>query len=209
MAKIFLIDINKGPQTAYAIFSAQKNHGDREILEAQEMIEQQGSRELSVADLASRVAMSNRNFIRRFKAQRATRPSSTSSASASRRPSTPWSPAANAVDTVANRIGYEDVGSFRAIFKRVTGRLTDGVQEALPLLPRVGFRGLATGTGEDRIQLRQASSASSVISVAWTASSSCSTVRGPTMGAVTAGLCRSHASPTTAGFSPIFRQSFS
>ena len=31
MAKIFLIDINKGPQTAYAIFSAQKNHGDARV----------------------------------------------------------------------------------------------------------------------------------------------------------------------------------
>jgi transcriptional regulator GlxA family with amidase domain len=121
MAKIFLIDINKGPQTAYAIFSTQKNHRDREILEAQEMVERQGTRELSVVDLASRVNMSSRNFIRRFKAATGNTPIEYIQRVRIEAAKHALESGSDPVDSVATRIGYEDVGSFRSVFKRVTG----------------------------------------------------------------------------------------
>jgi transcriptional regulator GlxA family with amidase domain len=121
VAKIFLIDINKGPQTAYAIFSTQKNHEDRPILEAQEIIERQGSRELSVADLAGRVAMSTRNFIRRFKAATGNTPIEYIQRVRIESAKHALESGSEPVDLVASRIGYDDVGSFRAVFKRVTG----------------------------------------------------------------------------------------
>ena len=121
MSKIFLIDMNKGPQTAYAIFSTQKNHGDREILEAQEMIERQGSRELSVVELASRVNMSSRNFIRRFKAATGNTPIEYIQRVRIEAAKHALESGSDPVDSVAARIGYDDVGSFRSVFKRVTG----------------------------------------------------------------------------------------
>jgi len=121
MAKIFLIDINKGPQTAYAIFSTQKNHVDRPILEAQEVIEHQGSREMSVADLASRVNMSTRNFIRRFKAATGNTPIEYIQRVRMETAKHALESGSEPVDSVASRIGYEDVGAFRSVFKRVTG----------------------------------------------------------------------------------------
>jgi transcriptional regulator GlxA family with amidase domain len=121
MAKIFLIDINKGPQTAYAIFSTQKNHRDREILEAQEMVERQGTRELSVVELASRVNMSSRNFIRRFKAATGNTPIEYIQRVRIEAAKHALESGSDPVDSVATRIGYDDVGSFRSVFKRVTG----------------------------------------------------------------------------------------
>jgi transcriptional regulator GlxA family with amidase domain len=121
MAKIFLIDINKGPQTAYAIFSTQKNHTDRAILEAQEMIERQSSRELSVVDLAGRVNMSSRNFIRRFKAATGNTPIEYIQRARIEAAKHALESGSDPVDSVATRIGYEDVGSFRSVFKKVTG----------------------------------------------------------------------------------------
>jgi transcriptional regulator GlxA family with amidase domain len=121
MAKIFLIDINKGPQTAYAIFSTQKNHRDREIMEAQEMIERQGTRELSVVELASRVNMSSRNFIRRFKAATGNTPIEYIQRVRIEAAKHALESGSDPVDSVATRIGYDDVGSFRSVFKRVTG----------------------------------------------------------------------------------------
>jgi transcriptional regulator GlxA family with amidase domain len=120
-AKIFLIDINKGPQTAYAIFSAQKNHADRSILDAQDLIEREASRDLTVEELARHVAMSRRNFIRRFKTATGNTPSEyiqrvrVESAKHALEAST------DAVDAIAGRTGYEDAGSFRKVFKRFTG----------------------------------------------------------------------------------------
>jgi hypothetical protein len=38
-SKMFLIDVSKAPQSAYAMLSSQKLHDDRDILHAQELIE--------------------------------------------------------------------------------------------------------------------------------------------------------------------------
>jgi transcriptional regulator GlxA family with amidase domain len=108
VAKVFLIDVNKGPQTAYAIFSTQKNHSDSAILEAQALIERQAGPILSVTDLAAEVAMSRRNFIRRFK-------SATGNTPIEYIQRVRVESAKHALE-----VG-DDAGSFRKIFKRVTG----------------------------------------------------------------------------------------
>ncbi len=121
VAKTFLIDINKGPQTAYAIFSSQKNHGDSAVQEAQELIERDASHELSVAELARRVAMSRRNFIRRFKGATGNTPLEYMQRVRIEAAKHALETGSASVDAIADSTGYEDPGSFRAIFKRVTG----------------------------------------------------------------------------------------
>ena len=66
-SRMFLVDVNKSPQSAYAMFGTQKSHGDEEILRAQDIIEKEIARCPSVEALAHRVAMSRRSFVRRFK----------------------------------------------------------------------------------------------------------------------------------------------
>ncbi len=120
-SKMFLIDVNKAPQGAYAIFSTQKIHGDDEILQAQAMMEGEGARTDSVAQIARKVAMSPRTFVRRFKqatgntpreyAQRARVEVAKRALESSRQP----------LSSVAQRVGYSDVVAFRKIFARFTG----------------------------------------------------------------------------------------
>src|SRR5439155_15432793 len=66
-SRMFLIDPNKSPQGAYAMFSTQKTHGDDRILRAQALIEGELQRAPSVDELARKVAMSRRSFARRFR----------------------------------------------------------------------------------------------------------------------------------------------
>lgn len=66
-SRMFLIDLNKAPQSAYAIFATQRAHGDEEVLRAQGIIESEFARALTVDELARQVTMSGRNFVRRFK----------------------------------------------------------------------------------------------------------------------------------------------
>ncbi|MGH3879757.1 MAG: GlxA family transcriptional regulator [Actinophytocola sp.] len=120
-SKMFLIDPNKSPQGAYAIFGPQKAHGDEEILRAQGIIEQELALPLTVDDLARQVVMSRRNFVRRFTAatgnspreylQRARIEAAKRALETTRRP----------VATVASDVGYEDVVAFRRMFARITG----------------------------------------------------------------------------------------
>jgi hypothetical protein len=72
--------------------------------------------------------------------------------------------------------------------------------------PNFGLPGVSHGrftarTRENFIELFKVSSAK-VISVARKVDSNCSIVRGPMMGAVTMGLCKSQAKATAAGGSP-------
>ena len=121
VAKVFLIDVNKGPQTAYAIFSTQKNHSDSAILEAQALIERQQAPILSVTDLAAEVAMSRRNFIRRFKSATGNTPIEYIQRVRVESAKHALEGGDDPVDAIASRTGYDDAGSFRKIFKRVTG----------------------------------------------------------------------------------------
>jgi transcriptional regulator GlxA family with amidase domain len=120
-SKMFLVDVNKSPQGAYAIFGPQKAHSDEEILRAQGIIERELARSLSVEDLARQVAMSRRNFVRRFTAatgnppreylQRARIEAAKRALETTRRP----------IATVAIDVGYDDVVAFRRMFARLTG----------------------------------------------------------------------------------------
>jgi transcriptional regulator GlxA family with amidase domain len=120
-AKIFLIDMNKGPQTCYAIFSGQRNHPDKPILETQLRIERDPFQVHSVAGLASSASMSPRNFIRRFKGATGNTPLEYIQRVRVEAAKQALEAGNDPVDTIAERIGYGDLASFRRIFKRQTG----------------------------------------------------------------------------------------
>src|SRR5262249_33983574 len=65
-SKMFLVDVNKSPQSAYPMFAPQKTHGDGAILRAQDLLERDLADCPPVPELARRVAMSPPNFVRRF-----------------------------------------------------------------------------------------------------------------------------------------------
>lgn len=120
-SRMFLVDVNKASQNAYAVFGPQKAHGDEDILRAQEIIESELWRAPSVEDLARRVAMSRRNFVRRFKSATGNAPRDyvqrvRVEAAKRRLESSP-----RPIGTVAREVGYEDVVAFRKLFARWTG----------------------------------------------------------------------------------------
>ena len=120
-SKMFLIDPNKSPQGAYAIFGPQKAHSDEEILRAQGMIEHQLDRPLSVDDLAREVAMSRRNFVRRFTAATGNNPREYLQRARIEAAKRALERTRSSVGTVACDVGYEDVVAFRRMFTRLTG----------------------------------------------------------------------------------------
>ena len=120
-SRLFLIDVNKSPQTAYTIFSTQKTHGDEEILRAQEIIERELSRNPSVEQLARRVAMSRRNFVRRFKSATGNVPREYLQRVRIEAAKRALEQSERTVATVSSAVGYEDVVAFRKQFQRWTG----------------------------------------------------------------------------------------
>ncbi|MCG8480411.1 MAG: helix-turn-helix domain-containing protein [Spirochaetales bacterium] len=121
-SRVLLIDRGKAPQSAYAIFSGQKGHGDAAILRAQALIEEHFGDVGPIATLAARVAMSTRNFTRRFKTATGNSPFEYIRRVRIERAKRLFESRSDAsVATVAAAVGYDDIGSFRALFEHTTG----------------------------------------------------------------------------------------
>jgi len=120
-SKVFQIEIERTSQSPFFIFQTQKNHGDELIDKAQTYIEENLGEKISFEELASMLAISRRNFDRRFiKAtgntpveylQRVKVEAAKSSLEKGRK----------SIFEVMYEVGYSDDKAFREVFKKITG----------------------------------------------------------------------------------------
>lgn len=66
-SKFFELDTARYSQSPFVMFKGQKEHGDQEVLQAQEFIESHFRGRIHVGELASRFGIGRRTFERRFK----------------------------------------------------------------------------------------------------------------------------------------------
>jgi transcriptional regulator GlxA family with amidase domain len=120
-SKMFLIDPNKSPQTAYAILAGQKTHADAEILRAQDFIETDFTRTPSVDELSKKIAMSRRTFVRRFTRATGNSPRDYLQRVRVEAAKRALETSNRSVGAIAGAIGYTDPVAFRKLFVRFTG----------------------------------------------------------------------------------------
>lgn len=121
ISKYFAIDIDRDSQSAFAVFTAQKNHNDEAVKKAQEYIEQHLDDRFTIDDLARHVALGRRSLERRFKQatnnsvleyiQRVKIEAAKKSFENSRKN----------ISEVMYDVGYTDTKAFRSTFKKITG----------------------------------------------------------------------------------------
>jgi transcriptional regulator GlxA family with amidase domain len=120
-AKTFAIEIERTNQSSFIIFQGQKDHEDELVKKAQDYIEQNFGKKITVDDLATMLSLGRRNFERRFKKatantvleyiQRVKVEAAKMSLESTR----------NNVNDVMYKIGYTDPRAFRHTFKKITG----------------------------------------------------------------------------------------
>lgn len=120
-SKVFQVELDRNSQSAFAIFSGQKHHGDEMVQRAQTYIENHVGEKISVEDLSSKLAIGRRNFDRRFikatgntpleYAQRVKIESAKKALETSRK----------TVGEIMGEVGYSDVKAFREVFRKITG----------------------------------------------------------------------------------------
>jgi len=120
-AKAFSIDIDRSSQSAFIIFTGQKEHGDEAVAEAQSFIEDNYAQQIRVTDLADLLALSRRTFERRFK-------NATSNTVTEYIQRVKIEAAKRMLETTRKNVnevmfdvGYSDTKAFRNVFRRVTG----------------------------------------------------------------------------------------
>ena len=120
-SKIFQIDIERSSQSPFHIFQKQKNHGDELIGRAQTYIEENLKQKISFEELASKLAISRRNFDRRFVKATGNTPVEYLQRVKVEVAKNTLEAGRKSIFEVMNDVGYSDDKAFREVFKKITG----------------------------------------------------------------------------------------
>jgi transcriptional regulator GlxA family with amidase domain len=120
-SKVFQIEIDRGSQSVFTIFEGQKEHHDEMIREAQDFIENKINDKISIEELASRFAVSRRNFDRRFIKATGDTPVEYLQKVKMEAAKKAFENTRKTINEVMYEVGYNDTKAFREIFRRITG----------------------------------------------------------------------------------------
>jgi transcriptional regulator GlxA family with amidase domain len=120
-AKVFAIQIERENQLSFTIFQGQKEHEDAPIRKVQEFIEKNYQEKISVEQLTSMVALSRRNFERRFKKATANTVSEYIQRVKVEAAKKDLENSRKNINEVMYDVGYTDTKAFRTTFKKITG----------------------------------------------------------------------------------------
>lgn len=121
LAKVMEIEIERKNQSQFSIFQGQKEHEDEPIREAQTYIERNVGEKISIDQLATRFAISRRNFERRFKKATSNTPVEYLQRVKMEAAKKSLESGRENVNEVMYAVGYSDSKAFRTVFKKVTG----------------------------------------------------------------------------------------
>ena len=120
-SKIFQIDIERTTQSQFSIFHIQKGHGDELITKAQTYIESNIHAKISFEELASSLAISRRNFDRRFVKATGNTPVEYLQRVKVEAAKKELEKGRKAIFEIMTDVGYADDKAFREVFRKVTG----------------------------------------------------------------------------------------
>mgnify|MGYP002777096035 CR=1 FL=1 len=120
-SKVFQIEIDRYSQSEFIIFKGQKNHDDKLILNAQIFIENHIQEKVNVEALSTKLAISRRNFDRRFIKATGNTPSEYAQRVKIELAKKTLETSRKTINEVMYEVGYTDLKAFREVFKRITG----------------------------------------------------------------------------------------
>lgn len=121
IAKVFAIDRARLDQSQFMIFQGYKRHSDSDVLKAQEFIEKNYSRKITVEQLAEHVSLGRRNFERRFKAATTHSVMEYIQRVKVEAAKKQFEVGKKVVNEVIYNVGYNDSKAFRNAFKKIVG----------------------------------------------------------------------------------------
>ncbi|MBO9488772.1 helix-turn-helix domain-containing protein [Endozoicomonas sp. G2_1] len=120
-AKLMVFDPVREKQSPYVSFRGQKNHDDQAILSAQEWLESHYTENIVIEQLADLVKLTPRTFKRRFKQATGENAISYLQRIRVEHVKDKLEHTTNSINNIIWSVGYEDISSFRQLFKRFTG----------------------------------------------------------------------------------------
>ena len=120
-ARLFLVDPGGREQRFYSSFVPHLTHGDTVILKVQHWLQAKNGEKITLPLMAAEAGLGERTFLRRFHKATGLKPAQYLQHLRVGKARDMLELSALAVDEIAWRVGYEDPGAFRKIFRRVMG----------------------------------------------------------------------------------------
>lgn len=120
-AKAFVIDYRRDSQLSYSLMGLAKPHKDTLIKEIQHWLTLNYASSIAIDDLAERFSVSKRTLIRRFNQALDMPPNAYIQGLRVEGAQKLLEESEMHIDTIMNKVGYEDASSFRRLFKSKTG----------------------------------------------------------------------------------------
>ncbi len=128
-SKTLIHDLGRHSQSPYTVFQFQKKHNDNRIIEAQQWIEQNYTREINMNRIAGEHGMSRRTFERRFKKATGDTPLVYLQRIRVEAAKRHLESEQIAFDEISYKVGYDNSNFFRGLFKKHTGLLPTEYQK--------------------------------------------------------------------------------
>jgi len=120
-AKALLLPMPRILQSGYSMLPVSRDHDNARIRSVEAWLQQNFRDDVPVRILADRAAMSERTFMRHFKAATGLQPAAYVQALRIEAAKALLEQGDRPIQAISAEIGYEDVGFFRTLFKRSTG----------------------------------------------------------------------------------------
>jgi transcriptional regulator GlxA family with amidase domain len=120
-ARFMNIDPPGREQQFYSDFVPRVKHGDPAILKAQQWLATQRDRPVGVADISRYACLEPRTFLRRFVNATGMKPSEYQQRLRISHARELLEFSRSSIDDISARVGYDDVGGFRRVFRKIVG----------------------------------------------------------------------------------------
>ena len=120
-SRFFLVDPPGREQRFYSAFAPNLTHGDDLILQAQRWLQVNYAQAQGVAELAEQALLSERSFLRRFQKATGQKPTEYLQNLRVAKAREALEFTKDTVNEIAWKVGYEDPGAFRKVFRRIIG----------------------------------------------------------------------------------------
>ncbi|HEV8084964.1 MAG TPA: helix-turn-helix domain-containing protein [Chitinophagaceae bacterium] len=120
-SKVLQIELDRNSQSAFSIFTGQKQHGDEMVQQAQKFIESNIEEKISVEVMSSQFAVGRRNFDRRFIKATGNTPVEYMQRVKIESAKKAFEGSRKNINEVMYEVGYSDVKAFREVFRKITG----------------------------------------------------------------------------------------
>jgi transcriptional regulator GlxA family with amidase domain len=137
-ARFLVIDVPGREQRFYQMFTPKRTHGDEAILKIQDWLSKVSPRAITTISMAKHAGLEERTFQRRFRRATGLAPTAYCQHLRINRARELLEATAQPISKIAWDVGYDDPGSFRKMFFKITGLTPNEHRKRFGVQPRDG-----------------------------------------------------------------------